>query len=57
VLGSLRLNFGAGLDFAMRLELSMSDKSRQMDTGMYYFAPRSCAILIDSKIVFAYASR
>jgi hypothetical protein len=41
----------------MRLELSMSDKSRQMDTGMYYFAPRSCAILIDSKIVFAYASR
>jgi hypothetical protein len=27
----------------------MSDKDRQMASDMYYFAPRSCAIFIDSK--------
>jgi len=27
----------------------MSDKGRQMGSDMYYFSPRACAILIDSK--------
>ena len=40
------------LDFAMRLDLSMSDKGRQMVSAMYYFAPGSCAILVDSESQF-----
>ena len=62
------LDFVARLDFVMRLkfcnvlailhsDLSMSDNGKQMALDMYHFVPRSCAILIDSKIVFAYTSR
>ena len=40
------------LDFAMRLDWSMSDKGRQMTSDMYYFASRSRVILIDSETSF-----
>lgn len=57
------LGFVERLDFVMRLkfcnvlailhsDLSMSDNGRQMVSAMYYFAPRSCAIFIDSKSRF-----